>query len=100
LTAASTGTPSPVGGTPRPRTRRELGPNPTDLTSPTVVAPTTEPPNREEALKTRITTKINNTVYTENLTSSEKHVALVEDIPDLDHTTIGRVLKKRNFVLI
>ena len=30
----------------------------------------------------------------------EKHVALVEDIPDLDHTTIGRVLKKRNFVLI
>ena len=30
----------------------------------------------------------------------EKHVALVEDIPNLDHTTIGRVLKKRNFVLI
>jgi transposase len=30
----------------------------------------------------------------------EKHVALVEDIPDLDHSTIGRVLKKRNFVLI
>ncbi|MFT3970616.1 MAG: helix-turn-helix domain-containing protein [Micropruina sp.] len=29
----------------------------------------------------------------------EKHVALVEDIPDLDHSTIGRVLKKRNFVL-
>lgn len=27
----------------------------------------------------------------------EKHVALVEDIPDLDHSTIGRVLKKRNF---
>jgi len=25
----------------------------------------------------------------------EKHVALVEDIPDLDHSTIGRVLKKR-----
>jgi len=25
----------------------------------------------------------------------EKHVALVEDLPDLDHTTIGRVLKKR-----
>jgi len=30
----------------------------------------------------------------------EKHVALIEDIPDLDHSTIGRVLKKRNFVLI
>jgi transposase len=30
----------------------------------------------------------------------EKHVALAEDIPDLDHSTIGRVLKKRNFVLI
>lgn len=30
----------------------------------------------------------------------EKHVALVDDIPDLDHTTIGRVLKKRSFVLI
>ena len=30
----------------------------------------------------------------------EKHVALVDDIPDLDHSTIGRVLKKRNFVLI
>jgi transposase-like protein len=30
----------------------------------------------------------------------EKQVALVEDLPDLDHTTIGRVLKKRNFVLI
>ncbi len=30
----------------------------------------------------------------------EKHVALVEDIPDLDHSTIGRVLKKRNCVLI
>ena len=29
----------------------------------------------------------------------EKHVALAEDIPDLDHSTIGRVLKKRNFVL-
>lgn len=29
----------------------------------------------------------------------EKHVALIEDIPDLDHSTIGRVLKKRNFVL-
>ena len=24
----------------------------------------------------------------------EKHVALVDDIPDLDHSTIGRVLKK------
>ncbi len=30
----------------------------------------------------------------------EKHVALTEDIPDLDHSTIGRVLKKRNFALI
>ncbi len=30
----------------------------------------------------------------------EKHVALIEDIPDLDHTTISRVLKKRNFALI
>jgi hypothetical protein len=30
----------------------------------------------------------------------EKHVALAEDIPDLDHSTIGRVLKKRNCVLI
>jgi transposase len=30
----------------------------------------------------------------------ERHVALVEDIPDLDHSTIGRVLKKRNCVLI
>ena len=30
----------------------------------------------------------------------EKHVALVADIPDLDHSTIGRVLKKRNCVLI
>ena len=30
----------------------------------------------------------------------EKHVVLLDDIPDLDHSTIGRVLKKRNFVLI
>jgi transposase len=30
----------------------------------------------------------------------EKHVALIEDIPNLDHSTIGRVLKKRNFALI
>jgi hypothetical protein len=30
----------------------------------------------------------------------EKHVALVEDIPDLDHSTIGRILKKRSCVLI
>jgi transposase len=29
----------------------------------------------------------------------EKHVALAEDIPDMDHSTIGRVLKKRSFVL-
>jgi hypothetical protein len=27
----------------------------------------------------------------------EKHVRLAEDIPNLDHSTIGRVLKKRNF---
>jgi len=30
----------------------------------------------------------------------EKHVALIADLPDLDHTTISRVLKKRRFVLI
>jgi len=30
----------------------------------------------------------------------EKHVALLEELPDLDHSTIGRVLKKRNCVLI
>jgi hypothetical protein len=30
----------------------------------------------------------------------EKHVALVDDIPDLDHSTIGRVLKRGGFVLI
>jgi transposase len=30
----------------------------------------------------------------------EKHVALVTDIPGLDHSTIGRVLKKQNFALI
>lgn len=30
----------------------------------------------------------------------EKHVALVADIPDLDHSTIGKVLKKRRCVLI
>lgn len=30
----------------------------------------------------------------------EKHVALIEDLPNLDHSTIGRVLKKRSFVLI
>src|SRR3954454_19231221 len=29
----------------------------------------------------------------------ERHVALVEDLPDLDHSTIGRVLKKRNCAL-
>jgi transposase len=29
----------------------------------------------------------------------EKQVALAEDLPDMDHSTIGRVLKKRNFVL-
>jgi hypothetical protein len=30
----------------------------------------------------------------------EKHVAMLEGIPGLDHSTIGRVLKKRSFVLI
>ena len=30
----------------------------------------------------------------------EKYIALLDDIPDLDHSTIGRVLKKRNFALI
>jgi Homeodomain-like domain len=29
----------------------------------------------------------------------ERHVALLEGLPDLDHSTIGRVLKKRNCVL-
>lgn len=30
----------------------------------------------------------------------ERHVALCENLPDLDHSTIGRVLKKQNCVLI
>ena len=30
----------------------------------------------------------------------EKHIGLVTDMPDMDHSTIGRVLKKRRFVLI
>jgi Homeodomain-like domain len=30
----------------------------------------------------------------------ERQVRLVQDIPDLDHSTIGKVLKKRRFVLI
>jgi transposase len=30
----------------------------------------------------------------------ERHVSLVADIPDMDHSTVGRVLKKRRFVLI
>lgn len=30
----------------------------------------------------------------------EKHVALMDDMPDLDHSTIGKVFKKRHFVLI
>src|SRR5436305_14685427 len=30
----------------------------------------------------------------------EKQVALTDDLPDLDHSTIGRVLKKRSFALI
>jgi hypothetical protein len=29
----------------------------------------------------------------------EKHIALTQDIPDLDHSTIGRVLKKHNCAL-
>jgi len=29
----------------------------------------------------------------------EKHVALTDDIPDLDHSTIGKVLKRGRFVL-
>jgi hypothetical protein len=29
----------------------------------------------------------------------EKHVALTDDLPELDHTTIGRVLKKRGCAL-
>jgi transposase len=30
----------------------------------------------------------------------DKHVALTEGLPELDHSTIGRVLKKTSFVLI
>lgn len=30
----------------------------------------------------------------------EKHVALLDEVPDMDHSTIGRVLKKRGSVLI
>jgi transposase len=30
----------------------------------------------------------------------ERQVALVEDIPNMDHSTIGKILKKRRFVLI
>jgi hypothetical protein len=30
----------------------------------------------------------------------EKHVVLTDGIPDLDHSTIGRVLKRGRFVLI
>jgi len=30
----------------------------------------------------------------------EKHVALTDDLPDLDHSTIGQLLKKRSFALI
>jgi hypothetical protein len=30
----------------------------------------------------------------------ERHVALAADLPELDHSTIGRVLKKRSCVLI
>jgi hypothetical protein len=30
----------------------------------------------------------------------ERQVALVADIPELDHSTIGRILKKRRCVLI
>jgi transposase len=30
----------------------------------------------------------------------EKHVALTDDIPDLDHSTIGKILKRGHFALI
>ncbi|MDT0346778.1 helix-turn-helix domain-containing protein [Streptomyces litchfieldiae] len=30
----------------------------------------------------------------------EKQVALMDDMPDLDHSTIGRIFEKRRFVLI
>ena len=30
----------------------------------------------------------------------ERQVALMDDIPDLDHSTIGKVLKRGRFVLI
>ena len=30
----------------------------------------------------------------------EKHVAVIDDIPDLDHSTIGKALKRGRFVLI
>ena len=30
----------------------------------------------------------------------EKQVALIDDIPDLDHSTIGKALKRGRFVLI
>jgi Homeodomain-like domain len=30
----------------------------------------------------------------------EKHVALIDDIPDLDHSTIGKILKRGRCVLI
>lgn len=30
----------------------------------------------------------------------EKHVALIDGIPDLDHSTIGRILKRGRCVLI
>ena len=29
----------------------------------------------------------------------EKHVALIDDIPNLDHSTIGKALKRGRFVL-
>jgi hypothetical protein len=29
----------------------------------------------------------------------ERHLTLVDDVPDMDHSTIGRVLKRRRFVL-
>jgi transposase len=30
----------------------------------------------------------------------EKHVALMAEVPDMDHSTVGRVLKKHDFALI
>jgi hypothetical protein len=65
LTAASTGTPSKPEE-PRPESDRDW----VDAYVADFVAMMTELLDREEALKPRITTKINNAVYTEDLTTS------------------------------